>query len=215
MSSILIYFFANKYCFSYVFFFIYCYYYWKNLIPQLLLLKRNKGSTIYIFFSKFFISNLRLPFHSWVQKFLVQATYWHDPLNEELYKNSSTFLSEINNEKEVKTAYVENLKSLTNFVMIKFGNDTMVEPVDSEWFGFYKTGQSVKTESLQDSAIYKEDRLGLREMDQMGKLKFLSVPGNHLQVDWDWFEENIVNVYLRHWLRLNINTRFSKIVLLI
>ena len=32
---------------------------------------------------------------------LVQAEYWHDPLNEEEYKQKSVFLSEINQEKEV------------------------------------------------------------------------------------------------------------------
>ena len=33
---------------------------------------------------------------------LVQAEYWHDPLNEEKYKEKSVFLAEINQEKEVQ-----------------------------------------------------------------------------------------------------------------
>lgn len=33
---------------------------------------------------------------------LVQAEYWHDPLNEEEYKEKSVFLADINQEKEVK-----------------------------------------------------------------------------------------------------------------
>ena len=35
---------------------------------------------------------------SFVQKHLVQAQYWHDPLNEEEYKNVSMFLADINQE---------------------------------------------------------------------------------------------------------------------
>ena len=35
---------------------------------------------------------------SFVQKHLVQAQYWHDPLNEEEYRNVSMFLAEINQE---------------------------------------------------------------------------------------------------------------------
>lgn len=30
---------------------------------------------------------------------LVQAEYWHDPLNEQEYKDKSVFLADINNEK--------------------------------------------------------------------------------------------------------------------
>lgn len=33
-----------------------------------------------------------------VQKRLVQATYWHDPYQEEEYKKKSIFMSDINNE---------------------------------------------------------------------------------------------------------------------
>lgn len=87
---------------------------------------------------------------------MTQATYWHDPLNEELYKNASTFLADINNEKNINETYKENLAKLDNFVMLRFDNDSMVQPVASEWFGFYKPGQSVDIEDLKDSAIYQE-----------------------------------------------------------
>lgn len=94
----------------------------------------------------------------WVQDYLVQATYWHDPLNEEQYQRASTFLADINNEKTVNVDYIENLRSLENFVLVKFGNDTMVQPVESEWFGFYKSGQSKETQTLQQSPIYTNVR---------------------------------------------------------
>ncbi|TNN22237.1 Palmitoyl-protein thioesterase 1 [Liparis tanakae] len=34
-----------------------------------------------------------------VQKHLVQAQYWHDPLNDDLYKKHSLFLADINQER--------------------------------------------------------------------------------------------------------------------
>lgn len=76
--------------------------------------------------------------------------------------------------------YKKNLMSLKTFVMVKFLQDTMVDPVDSEvcvqqcllnptllaenlmtvfvvqWFGFYKPGQAKELETLQESTIYKE-----------------------------------------------------------
>ncbi|XP_048526557.1 palmitoyl-protein thioesterase 1 isoform X1 [Dendroctonus ponderosae] len=45
----------------------------------------------------------------WVQKGLVQATYWHDPLNEEEYKKNSSFLADINNELVINETYKTNL----------------------------------------------------------------------------------------------------------
>lgn len=48
----------------------------------------------------------------WVQKLLVQATYWHDPLNEAEYKAKSTFLADINNERAVNQTYIDNLQKL-------------------------------------------------------------------------------------------------------
>ncbi|KAK9694464.1 hypothetical protein QE152_g33542 [Popillia japonica] len=107
---------------------------------------------------------------SWVQNFLVQATYWHDPINEHDYIQGSN--------------------------PIKQENDTMVQPIASEWFGFYKPGQSKEVIPLNKSALYINDRLGLRRMDSQRKLHFLSVPGNHLQFDWNWFKENIIEKFL-------------------
>ena len=44
---------------------------------------------------------------SCVQFSLVQAEYWHDPLNEEEYREKSVFLAEINQEKKVKKSYLD------------------------------------------------------------------------------------------------------------
>jgi len=41
-------------------------------------------------------------------------------------------------------------------VFVKFENDTMVEPVESEWFGFYKPGQAEEVQKLQESKLYQE-----------------------------------------------------------
>ena len=119
----------------------------------------------------------------WIQNFLVQAQYWHDPLNEEEYRKKSKFIAEINNERLPRNqTYAENLKKLKNFVMVKFTEDSMVDPNDSEWFEFYEPGQAVKIVPLKESPLYKEDWLGLKEMDSENKLHlFASV---FLKLGW-------------------------------
>lgn len=127
-----------------------------------------------------------------IQKHLVQAQYWHDPLNDDLYKQHSLFLADINQERVVNQTYKKNLMSLEKFVMVKFLQDSIVDPVDSEWFGFFVTGQAEKTETLQESPLYKEDRLGLAEMDKAGKLVFLATEGDHLQFSREWFNAKLL-----------------------
>ncbi|XP_005353365.1 palmitoyl-protein thioesterase 1 [Microtus ochrogaster] len=127
-----------------------------------------------------------------VQERLVQAQYWHDPIKEDVYRNHSIFLADINQERSVNESYKKNLMALKKFVMVKFLNDSIVDPVESEWFGFYISGQAKETIPVQESTIYKEDRLGLKQMDKAGKLVFLAKEGDHLQLSKEWFHAHII-----------------------
>uniref|UniRef100_A0A5F9CUS9 palmitoyl-CoA hydrolase n=1 Tax=Oryctolagus cuniculus TaxID=9986 RepID=A0A5F9CUS9_RABIT len=127
-----------------------------------------------------------------VQERLVQAEYWHDPIKEDMYRNHSIFLADINQERGVNESYKKNLMALKKFVMVKFLNDSVVDPVDSEWFGFYRSGQAKETVPLQETALYTQDRLGLKEMDKAGKLVFLATEGDHLQLSQEWFYAHIL-----------------------
>lgn len=75
-------------------------------------------------------------------------------MHEDAYIQGSTFLADINNEKTINKTYYTNLQKLENFVLVRFDNDTVVQPVDTEWFGFYKPGQAVETQPLQEQEIY-------------------------------------------------------------
>merc|ERR1719357_2260062 len=134
-----------------------------------------------------------------VQDFLVQAQYWHDPLHFDTYVEKSKFIAEINNEKPEKNAsYAINLSSLENFVMVKNTEDTMVEPRESEHFEFYVPGQADVILPLRESPLYVEDRIGLKALDEAGKLHFMDVEGDHLQFSRQWFIDNIINVFFKN-----------------
>ncbi|XP_055587388.1 palmitoyl-protein thioesterase 1 isoform X2 [Uranotaenia lowii] len=127
----------------------------------------------------------------WVQDYLVQATYWHDPLNEGAYRESSTFLADINNEKTINETYISNLQQLNKFIMVKFTKDKIVQPIESQWFGYYAPGQDKEVQTLQDSDLFIKNRLGLQEMQSRNQLVFLEYPGNHLQFTKEWFQKNV------------------------
>lgn len=40
------------------------------------------------------------------------------------------------------------------FVMVKFLNDTIVQPKESQWFEFYINGQDKLIQPLKDSKVY-------------------------------------------------------------
>ncbi|XP_068248069.1 palmitoyl-protein thioesterase 1-like isoform X2 [Palaemon carinicauda] len=138
----------------------------------------------------------RLVYYSHIQQTYVVAQYWHDPIEEDKYRQHSIFLADINNEKEINETYRENLQKLENFVMVKFLEDTTVYPNESQWFGFYASGQNEEVLPLRETRLYEEDRLGLKEMDEAGKLHFLSVEADHLRFGVDWFFQEIVNKFV-------------------
>jgi len=139
---------------------------------------------------------------SWVQSFLVQAEYWHDPFAEDEYVADCVFLPDINNEGDQKNeTYKQNLISLNKFALVQFTEDTMVQPIASEWFGFYVDGQDKTTQPLQQTQLYTEDWIGMQTLDQAGKLDFLTVVGDHLQFTEQWFIDVVIGDYLNNTLQ--------------
>ncbi|OLN95773.1 Palmitoyl-protein thioesterase 1 [Colletotrichum chlorophyti] len=126
-----------------------------------------------------------LRFNTWsafVQNRLVPAQYYRNPAPDqyEKYIESSNFLADINNERELKNVeYKKNLASLTNFVMIMFEDDTTVIPKETSWFEEVNGTESLPLRARQ---IYKEDWIGLRELDRKGGLRFRQIPGDHMQL---------------------------------
>ena len=103
---------------------------------------------------------------------LVQAQYWHDPLNEELYKQKSTFLSDINNEVQINQSYIDALEKIQNLVFVKFNGDEVLEPLQSEWFGFYKPGFGNETIPLNETTVWTKVVLCTCKLLE---LKYLSI----------------------------------------
>ncbi|CCF32968.1 palmitoyl protein thioesterase [Colletotrichum higginsianum] len=126
-----------------------------------------------------------LRFNTWstfVQNRLVPAQYYRDPKPDqyEKYLESSNFLADINNERELKNVrYKKNIASLANFVMVMFEDDTTVIPKETAWFEEVNGTESLP---LRARPIYQEDWIGLRELDRKGGLRFRQIPGDHMEL---------------------------------
>jgi len=120
-----------------------------------------------------------------VQSRFVPAQYFRDPEELDNYLEHSNFLADINNEREVKNpVYKKNLQTLNRFAMLMFEDDTIAVPKESAWFAEVNSTTGIAT-LLKNRAIYKEDWLGLRSLDERGRLKFHTVPGQHMQLSED------------------------------
>ncbi|KAK0275325.1 hypothetical protein LTR35_011027 [Friedmanniomyces endolithicus] len=124
----------------------------------------------------------------YVQGKVVPAQYYRT-VNEstgaasEGYLEGSGFLADVNNERVVKRGeYVERIAGLERFVMWVFEEDKTVIPKESGWFAEVNGTDGVVT-GLRERAMYKEDWLGLRRLDEKGGLVFKSTPGGHMDLN--------------------------------
>ncbi|KAH8911262.1 alpha/beta-hydrolase [Coniochaeta sp. PMI_546] len=132
---------------------------------------------------------------SFVQGRLVPAQYYRNPNADEYekYLEHSNFLADINNERVLKNkTYVENLAKLENFVMYMFEDDTTVIPKESAWF---EEVNGTEVTPLRARKLYREDWIGLRELDRKGGLRFRTTPGEHMQIDEEVLKETFKEYY--------------------
>ncbi|KAG0153565.1 hypothetical protein PDIDSM_2219 [Penicillium digitatum] len=113
---------------------------------------------------------------------VVPAQYFRDPEELDVYLEHSNFLADINNERAVKNeTYKKNLVSLNRFAMFMFEEDTVAIPKQSALFSEVNATSGEVT-ALRERPIYKEDWLGLKQLDEQGKLDFKTAPGQHMQL---------------------------------
>ncbi|KAG9159320.1 hypothetical protein Leryth_024489 [Lithospermum erythrorhizon] len=127
-----------------------------------------------------------------VQEHLAPAGYVKIPNDIDDYKSGCTFLPKLNNEVFINSTYKERFSSLKNLVLIMFDGDTILVPKETSWFGYYPEGSWSPILSAQETTLYKEDWIGLKTLDEAGKVKFLKVPGTHLEISLKEMESYIL-----------------------
>lgn len=127
-----------------------------------------------------------------IQKLIGFAGYWHDTLHYDRYLQKACFLPFLNNEKDHEDAalFKKNLCSLKNMVLVMSTAEDIVEPKVSCHFGFYKKGSKDEIEDLVDSQEYKDDKLGLRTLNESGRLHLRLASCTHAQFQED--EQNFL-----------------------
>jgi palmitoyl-protein thioesterase len=122
-----------------------------------------------------------LLYWSFIQHHIGFAGYWNDSVHHDQYLKKCLFLPVLNNEVDHPLAsyYKNNLLKLENFVLVASSADVVIEPLESCHFGFYKNGSKEILESIYEWDVYKEDKLGLKTLDDTGRLHLLWANSSH------------------------------------
>ena len=107
---------------------------------------------------------------------LKRLEYWKNPFKYQEYLQTNDFLAYINNERlhpDVKL-YKDNILSLDNFLVVWTELEKVVSPRKAQSLNFtiFHGGNygTLKIVDLNDSDLYSEDILGLKELNNTGRL---------------------------------------------
>ncbi|CAF1036568.1 unnamed protein product [Rotaria sp. Silwood1] len=134
-----------------------------------------------------------------VQNVISIAGFWRDPFQLEKYISRSHFLPDINNEREVRNeTYRTNMLKLNAFVMTYSDIDDTITPPQSGWFLGYAP-QSLETETWNQSRQFTEDLIGMRTLQEQGKLHMFICHTRHQDAqhapDKEFFFQNILQFF--------------------
>lgn len=119
-------------------------------------------------------------YSNFVQSRITVAQYFRDVRRYEEYLESSTFLADINNERDINSTYKDNLLKLKKLVLLQFRDENIVSPSWSSWFDDYDAkGRFIP---LCNSTIFVRDLIGLKQLDERGAIVRRYVQGRHMQV---------------------------------
>ncbi|KAF8356989.1 hypothetical protein PRIPAC_91984 [Pristionchus pacificus] len=97
---------------------------------------------------------------------------------------------------DLNLSYKTNLLALENLVLVMLDQDITVIPRESSWFGFYKEKDIDVIVPYNESKLYTEDRIGLRTLDETGRLHFYTMKGRHMTYDWDVLKQ-LIDLYFK------------------
>ncbi|XP_017788933.1 PREDICTED: lysosomal thioesterase PPT2 homolog [Habropoda laboriosa] len=154
---------------------------------------------LHLFFPNLICESAYELFYSRVGQHTSVGNYWNDPHHQELYYKYSKFLPYVNNEKNSTSRTMpmsEGLTKLKRMVLIGGPDDNVITPWQSSHFGYYDVNETVI--DMRDRSVYKDDLIGLKTLDESGRLTLITVP--HVP-HYEWHRnQSIVDNFLLPYL---------------
>jgi len=121
-----------------------------------------------------------LVYTSWIQENVAPAGYFKDMSKYADYLANCSFLPDLNNENVNNQSnwYFQQMVQLDNVMLVMFLADTVLDPPQTAWFSYFAVNGTVVP--MEQQPIYIDDWIGLKTLNNAGKLQFVALPGNHL-----------------------------------
>ena len=141
------------------------------------------------------LCNITAPLAYKLKDNVAPCGYYKYKYDQETYMKTNTFLKMLNNENDVKDEEVyKRFSSLELVKLIKSKEDSVITPRDSSWFQFYDIeGKDIVP--LNKSDFYIKDFIGLRKLDEEGKVIFTEFKGEHVLYTEDEYNNEIVTFF--------------------
>ncbi|EIE76080.1 hypothetical protein RO3G_00784 [Rhizopus delemar RA 99-880] len=82
--------------------------------------------------------------------------------------------------------------------MIQFSQDVMIKPAQTSWF--WVDDEDNELVPLESQSLYREDWLGLKKLNEAGRLEFLVCPGQHCPTtEYSIVVEHFAQLIATHW----------------
>ena len=121
-------------------------------------------------------------YKNFIQKFLSGANFFRYPWKYDTYIKSDTYIKVLNNEAEIIEKFRKRIKDLDLFVNFAFHKETYLYPAESVHWGYFQMKEPYNLLDYKDTIIYKEDRIGIKHLDEKKKLKFEFLNGFHQNI---------------------------------
>ncbi|XP_017973255.1 PREDICTED: palmitoyl-protein thioesterase 1 isoform X2 [Theobroma cacao] len=130
----------------------------------------------------------------YIQAHLAPSGYLKLPNDIVHYLEKCRFLPKLNNELpgERNSTYKERFTRLQNLVLIMFEQDNVLIPRETSWFGYYPNGAFKPVIHPQETKLYTEDWIGLKTLDDAGRVHYISVSGGHLGISRKDMKKHVV-----------------------
>lgn len=121
-----------------------------------------------------------LAYNEFLVENVAPASYFRYKKNYNGYSQHNDFMNNLNNEHGFYDEnYRERFLQLENVMLIKTKEDKVITPKESSWFEFWdEKGERIVP--LTESSFYINDNIGLRTLNEEGKVQFVEFEGGHV-----------------------------------
>ena len=119
------------------------------------------------------------------------AGYWREPGKYKKYLEKSSFIAYANNEVDFSQERKDKFLGVENHLYILWDNDGTIIPTESSHWGQWAEDSYTLLHRNQ-TRVYKDDLIGIRQLEEEGRAEFVTIPGVHMEYTFDQVDSIVI-----------------------